>query len=53
VWHEKEPSLLKAMSAKYRSKGAGPRRVKIGPKEWAKLNLSFDKLFSAWKIGHI
>jgi hypothetical protein len=34
-------------------KGAGPRRVKIGPIKWAKLNLSFDKLFSAWKIGHI
>jgi hypothetical protein len=31
-------------------KGAGPRRVKIGPIEWAKLNLSFDKLFSAWTI---
>jgi hypothetical protein len=34
-------------------KGAGPRRVKIGPIKWSKLNLSFDKLFSAWKIGHI
>jgi hypothetical protein len=35
------------------NKGAGPRRVKIGPIEWAKLNFIFDKLFSAWKIGHI
>jgi hypothetical protein len=35
------------------SKGADPRRVKIGPIKWAKLNLSFDKLFSAWTIGHM
>jgi hypothetical protein len=31
----------------------GPRRVKIGPIKGAKLNWSFDKLFSAWKIGRI
>jgi hypothetical protein len=52
-WHEKEPSLLKAMSAKHRSKEAGPRRVKFGSIKWAKFNWSFDKLFSAWKIGYI
>jgi hypothetical protein len=34
-------------------KEAGPRRLKIGPIKCAKLNWSFDKLFSAWKIGHI
>jgi hypothetical protein len=34
-------------------KGAGPRRVKFSTIKWAKLNLTFDKLFSAWKIGHI
>jgi surface polysaccharide O-acyltransferase-like enzyme len=37
----------------YRTKGAGPRRVKIGPIKWAKLNWSFGKLFSAWKIWYI
>jgi hypothetical protein len=31
----------------------GARRVKIGPMKRVKLNLSFDKLFSAWKIEHI
>jgi hypothetical protein len=35
------------------TKGAGPRRVKNCPIKWAKLKLSFDKLFSAWTIGHI
>jgi hypothetical protein len=37
----------------FSEKRAGPRRIKIGPIKWAKLNSSFDKLFSAWKIGHI
>jgi hypothetical protein len=34
-------------------KEVGPQRVKIGPIKWAKLNWSFDKLFSAWKIWYI
>jgi hypothetical protein len=34
-------------------KEIGLQRVKIGPMKWAKLNWSFDKLFSAWKIGYI
>jgi hypothetical protein len=34
-------------------KEVGPWRVKIGPTKWAKLKWSFDKLFSAWNIGHI
>jgi hypothetical protein len=35
------------------SKEVGSRRIKIGLIKWAKLNWSFDKLFSAWTTGHI
>jgi hypothetical protein len=34
----KTPPCSKALSAEHRPKGAGPRRVKIGPIKWAKLN---------------
>jgi hypothetical protein len=34
----------------HKSKELGPRRVRIGPIKWAKLNWSFDKSFSAWNI---
>jgi predicted RNA-binding protein len=46
-------SLLMMRKKVIHNKEVSPQRVKIGPIKWAKLNCSFDKLFSAWKIGHI
>jgi hypothetical protein len=45
-------NLILHYNRKLLCKEVGPGRVKIGPLKWVKLKW-FDKLFSAWKTGHI